>query len=222
MEKTLRVRTITIPMKVNEMFTSIQGEGVYIGIPMFFIRFTGCNLRCEWCDTQYAFYEGEEMSIGEIVKKVEESGMEWVCLTGGEPLLQEDIYQLVDILLRKGYKVLVETNGSLPVEKLPTEEDLVISLDIKTPSSKMEKAMLFENLEYLGPRDFVKFVIADEKDFEYAKKIIEKYEIEQEIVFQPVWGTELKWLAERVIQENLNVRVLPQLHKIIWGNKRGV
>ncbi len=209
-------------MKVNEMFTSIQGEGIYIGVLMFFVRLTGCNLRCEWCDTEYAFYEGEEMSIDSIIKKVEESGMKWVCITGGEPLLQEEVYKLIDILLRKEYKVLLETNGSILIDKLPTEENLVISLDIKTPSSKMERAMRFENLNYLGPKDFVKFVIMDENDFEYAKKIIEKYEIDKEIIFQPVGGTNLKWLAEKVVEEHLNVRVLPQLHKIIWGNKRGV
>jgi len=209
-------------MKVNEMFKSIQGEGIYIGVPMFFIRLTGCNLRCEWCDTQYAFYEGEEMSINSIVKSVEDSGLKWVCITGGEPLLQEDVYKLIDTLIRKGYKILLETNGSILIDKLPTEDNLVISLDIKTPSSKMEKAMRFANLDYLGPKDFVKFVIMDEKDFEYAKKIIEEYEIDKEIVFQPVGGTNLKWLAERVVEEGLNVRVLPQLHKIIWGNKRGV
>ncbi len=204
------------------MFTSIQGEGIYIGVPMFFVRLTGCNLRCEWCDTEYAFYEGEEMSIDSIVKKVEESGMKWVCITGGEPLLQEEVYKLIDILLRKDYKILLETNGSILIDKLPTEENLVISLDIKTPSSKMERTMRFENLNYLGPKDFVKFVIMDEGDFEYAKKIIEKYEIDKEIIFQPVGGTNLKWLAEKVVEEKLNVRVLPQLHKIIWGNKRGV
>ncbi len=204
------------------MFTSIQGEGIYIGVPMFFVRLTRCNLRCEWCDTEYAFYEGEEMSIDSIVKKVEESGMKWVCITGGEPLLQEEVYKLIDILLRKDYKILLETNGSILIDKLPTEENLVISLDIKTPSSKMERTMRFENLNYLGPKDFVKFVIMDEGDFEYAKKIIEKYEIDKEIIFQPVGGTNLKWLAEKVVEEKLNVRVLPQLHKIIWGNKRGV
>ncbi len=204
------------------MFTSIQGEGIYIGVPMFFVRLTRCNLRCEWCDTEYAFYEGEEMSIDSIVKKVEESGMKWVCITGGEPLLQEEVYKLIDILLRKDYKILLETNGSILIDKLPTEENLVISLDIKTPSSKMERTMRFENLNYLGPKDFVKFVIMDEGDFEYAKKIIEKYEIDKEIIFQPVGGTNLRWLAEKVVEEKLNVRVLPQLHKIIWGNKRGV
>ncbi len=222
MEKHIIHDAIYSAMKVNEMFTSIQGEGTYIGLPMFFIRFTGCNLRCEWCDTQYAFYEGEEMSIEEIVNSVEKSGMKWVCLTGGEPLLQEDIYKLINILLRRNYNVLLETNGSIPIDELPTEENLVISLDIKTPSSKMEKAMKFENLQYLGPKDFVKFVIKDDVDFEYAKRIIEKYEIKQEVVFQPVGGRDIKWLVDKVLESKLNVRVLPQLHKIIWGNKRGV
>ena len=209
-------------MKVNEMFLSIQGEGIYIGKPMFFIRLTGCNLRCAWCDTQYAFYDGKEMSKEEIIERVREEDVEWVCITGGEPLLQEEVYGLIDSLLSLGYKVLVETNGSVPVDKLPTEDSLVISLDIKTPSSKMEKAMVFENLDYLGPKDYVKFVIADEKDFQYAKGIIEKYGIDREIVFQPVWGASLEWLTKRVLEEGLNVRVLPQLHKIIWGDRRGV
>ncbi len=209
-------------MKINEMFLSIQGEGTYIGVPMFFIRLTGCNLRCEWCDTKYAFYEGEDMDIEEIMQRVRDAGVEWVCITGGEPLLQDDVYKLIDALLKEGHRVLLETNGSISIENLPTEENLVVSLDIKTPSSRMENAMRFENLDYLGPKDFVKFVIADERDFEYAKGIIERYKIEQDIVFQPVGGTDLKWLVEKVLNSRMNVRVLPQLHKIIWGEQRGV
>ncbi len=208
-------------MKVNEMFTSIQGEGPYMGIPMFFVRFTGCNLRCEWCDTQYAFYEGVDMELEEIVNAVKKAGKKWVCLTGGEPLLQKDIYRLIDILLKE-YNVVLETNGSILIDRLPTEENLIVSLDIKTPSSKMEKYMLLENIDYLGPKDYLKFVIKDERDFQYAKNIIEEREIKSEIIFQPVWGTDMRWLAERVLEENLNVRVLPQLHKLIWGERRGV
>ena len=208
-------------MKVNEMFVSLQGEGPYIGIPMFFIRFTGCNLRCEWCDTQYAFYEGKEMNIEEIIKEVKKSGRKWICLTGGEPLLQEEIYKLTDLLLEE-HNVIVETNGSILIDQLPTEENMIVALDIKTPSSKMEKHMRLENLDYLGPKDYVKFVIMDERDFQYAKKIINEREIRSEVIFQPVGGTALRWLAERVLEEKLNVRVLPQLHKIIWGDRRGV
>ncbi len=208
-------------MKVNEMFKSLQGEGIYIGIPMFFVRFTGCNLRCAWCDTKYAFYEGVEMSVDEVADKVEKSGLTWVCLTGGEPLIQKDIYKLIYRLMDHN-QILIETNGSILIDQIPTEESVHISLDIKTPSSKMHQAMRFENLDYLGPGDFIKFVILDEEDFQYAKRIVEEYSINGDVVFQPVWGTDIRWLAERVIEENLNVRVLPQLHKIIWGEKRGV
>ncbi len=208
-------------LKVNEMFSSVQGEGVYIGIPMFFIRLTGCNLRCKWCDTQYAFYEGEDMEIEEIVKKAKKSGLRWVCLTGGEPLLQKDVYKLIYELMRD-HEILIETNGSILIDEVPTEENVHVSLDIKTPSSGMHKAMRFENLEYLGEGDFVKFIIADDEDYEYAKRILEENEIPVDVVFQPVWGKDIKWLVEKVMNDKLNVRVLPQLHKIIWGEKRGV
>ncbi|NPA74997.1 MAG: radical SAM protein [Euryarchaeota archaeon] len=208
-------------LKVNEMFSSIQGEGIYMGIPMFFIRLTGCNLRCKWCDTQYAFEEGTLMDIDSIVNKALSSGHEWVCLTGGEPLIQKDVYRLIYKLL-KTHNVLIETNGSISVEELPVEDNLHIALDIKTPSSEMHRAMNFENLSYLGPGDFVKFVIMNEEDYEYAKNILEKHDIGVEVVFQPAWGTDIKWLVEKVMEDKLKVRVLPQLHKLIWGEKRGV
>jgi len=144
-----------------------------------------------------------------------------VCLTGGEPLLQKDVYRLIYRLM-ENHNILIETNGSVSIEEVPTEENVVISLDIKTPSSGMHHAMKFENLEYLGPRDFVKFVIMDEEDYNYAKSILEKYEIKTEVVFQPVWGTDIKWLIKKVMEDKVNVRVLPQLHKIIWGERRGV
>ncbi len=207
-------------LKINEMFSSIQGEGLYMGIPMFFIRLTGCNLRCKWCDTEYAFEEGKMMSIDEIMKEVDSSGLKWVCLTGGEPLLQKEVYPLIYRLMEE-HSILVETNGSISVEELPTDDNIHIALDIKTPSSGMHRAMRFENLEYLGPGDFVKFVIMDSTDYEYSRKIIEDYDI-KEAVFQPAWGTDIKWLIDRAIKDKLNVRVLPQLHKMIWGNKRGV
>ena len=208
-------------MKVNEMFISLQGEGPYMGIPMFFLRLTGCNLRCKWCDTQYAFYEGKDMGVMDIFNDIEKSGMEWICITGGEPLLQSDIYRLIDLLL-KDHKVIVETNGSILIDKLPVDEELVVALDIKTPSSGMDKFMKLENIDYLGPKDYLKFVIKDNRDFEYARKIIEDRDIKGEIIFQPVWGTDLRWLAEKVLNEKLNIRVLPQLHKLIWGERRGV
>ena len=209
-------------MKVNEIFKSIQGEGIYIGTPMLFVRLTGCNLRCKWCDTKYAYTEGEEWKLEDLLKRIEKENMEWVCITGGEPLIQDETYLLVDALLRKGHKVLIETNGSVDISKLPTEENLVVSLDIKTPSSGMHNFNQFKNLDYLGPNDYVKFVIADETDFEYAVKIINTRDIKTEIVFQPLWGTDMEKLVKMVLDANLNVRVLPQLHKMIWGEKRGV
>ena len=208
-------------LKVNEMFPSIQGEGIYIGMPMFFIRLTGCNLRCKWCDTKYAFEEGTNMEISDILEKIDESNLEWVCLTGGEPLLQKDVYRFIYRVMNT-HRILIETNGAVPIEDVPTEENISISMDIKTPSSGMHKLMRFENLEYLGDGDFVKLVIMDENDYEYAKKVLRDYKITSEVVFQPVWGGNIRWLIEKVMKDKLKVRVLPQLHKIIWGEKRGV
>jgi len=206
-------------MKISEMFLSLQGEGLYIGVPMYFVRTAGCNLRCAWCDTPYALTGGKEMSVKEVYSEIIKEGkrgIQWVCITGGEPLLQKDIYKLLYALLDSNFMVLFETNGSLPIDELPTEENLIVSMDIKTPSSKMHDKMNFKNIEVLGPTDYVKFVIADDRDYDYAKKIIREYE-PYNIVMQPVGGVDLKWLAEKVIQDRLgNVRVLPQLHKIIW------
>ncbi len=208
-------------LKVNEMFPSIQGEGIYIGMPMFFIRLTGCNLRCKWCDTKYAFEEGTNMEISDILEKIDESNLEWVCLTGGEPLLQKDVYRFIYRVMNT-HRILIETNGAVSIEDVPTEENIAISMDVKTPSSGMHKSMRFENLEYLGDGDFVKLVIMDENDYEYAKKVLRDYKITSEVVFQPVWGGNIRWLIEKVMKDKLKVRVLPQLHKIIWGEKRGV
>ncbi|MEM2722403.1 MAG: radical SAM protein, partial [Thermoplasmata archaeon] len=159
-------------MKVNEIFYSIQGEGVYMGIPMVFVRFTGCNLRCSWCDTKYAWEEGKEMKIDEILAEIKKYKTNWVCITGGEPLLQEDIYKFIDRLLNMGYKILLETNGSITLENLPCEDNLIVDMDIKTPSSGMSKFMDLSNLEILGPKDTVKFVIANQEDYAFFKEFI--------------------------------------------------
>ncbi|MEM2938374.1 MAG: radical SAM protein [Thermoplasmata archaeon] len=209
-------------MKVNEIFYSIQGEGVYIGIPMVFVRFTGCNLRCSWCDTKYAWEEGKEMKIDEILAEIKKYKTNWVCITGGEPLLQEDIYKFIDRLLNMGYKILLETNGSITLENLPCEDNLIVDMDIKTPSSGMSKFMDLSNLEILGPKDTVKFVIANQEDYAFFKEFIKNNEIKGEIILQPEGNKNLKWLVEKVLEDQLNVRVLPQLHKIVWGDKRGV
>jgi len=209
-------------LTVNEMFYSLEGEGPYIGIPTFFIRLTGCNLRCEWCDTKYSFYEGEKKEIDSIVDEAQKYDTKFVCITGGEPLLQKDVYKLMYKLLDIGKSIILETSGSISIQDVPTEDDVFIAMDIKTPSSKMVEHNLYDNIELLGKKDYLKFVIADQKDYEFSKEIIKKYAFEGEIIFQPVGGLNLKWLAEKVLTDKINVRVLPQLHKMIWGDRRGV
>ena len=207
-------------MIVNEIFLSIQGEGKEIGLPTVFVRLTGCNLRCSWCDTKYAFTEGKEMKIQDIMEEVERYGIKRVCLTGGEPLLQEGSRILMKELLDKGYHIVLETNGSLPIDAV--DERVLISMDWKTPSSREQDKMLESNLKYLKKKDQLKFVIADEGDYRYALHIIESHELGTEIIFQPLGGMNLRWLAERIIEDRVDVRVLPQLHKVIWGDERGV
>jgi len=209
-------------MMVSEIFFSLQGEGVLMGTPTTFVRFVGCNLDCSWCDTKYAREGGKEMSANEIFDRVEEIGSPFVSLTGGEPLVQEDIYQLLDALLENGYQVTVETNGSLPLERMPNSEELMISMDVKCPSSGMSDKLHPDNLEFLGPRDQLKFIIADRVDYLYAKKVLREHEVNCPIIMTPVGGQDLKPLAEWVLADKMWVRVLPQLHKIIWGDKRGV
>jgi 7-carboxy-7-deazaguanine synthase len=208
-------------MRIVEIFRSLQGEGRLIGTPTTFIRAEGCNLDCSWCDTRYAREGGKENSIGQIMERVEELKIPFICITGGEPLLQPDIYKLVDGLLRAGYHVTVETNGSLSVEELPCSENLLISMDVKCPSSGMAERMHWENIELLAPSDQVKFVLADRKDMEYAMKVMGEHEIQCPVIFTPVGGLALKPVAEFVLQNDIQARVLPQLHKMIWGEKRG-
>lgn len=208
-------------MKVNEIFLSLQGEGKEIGRPTVFIRLTGCNLRCVWCDTTYAFYEGKEMCIEDVMKEAETYGIKRVCITGGEPLLQrDDVLELMEALISKKYEISIETNGSLPIDGIP--EEVLISMDWKTPSSGEQDKMLESNLKALKEKDQLKFVIADERDYEYAKDFLRSHDVGCEMVFQPVGGIKIGWLAEKIIYDRIDVRILPQLHKIIWGSRKGV
>ncbi|MFQ5910379.1 MAG: 7-carboxy-7-deazaguanine synthase QueE [Thermoplasmata archaeon] len=209
-------------MIVNEIFKSLQGEGIEIGVPTVFVRLSGCPLRCKWCDQQDAWVEGKSKGIEEVVDEVAGHDCPYVCVTGGEPLAQDDTIRLVSALIDAGYMVSVETGGSMPLQELPCSENLMVSLDIKCPSSGMHERMDFSNIELLSPSDQLKFVIADREDYEYAKSIIEKYGPQCSIVMQPVGGKDLRWLAESVLEDGLRVRVLPQLHKVIWGDKKGV
>ena len=214
-------------LRVSEIFLSIQGEGLYMGAPTVFIRLAGCNLRCSWCDTRYAWEPeaGREMSVKEAVKEAVEMGaldVGRVCVTGGEPLMQRDAYSLVSRLLDMGLWVVLETNGTFPVAALPCEERLTVSMDVKCPSSGMHHKAVLDYIEDLGPTDQLKFVIADEGDYDFAVEVLSKHNPGCPVVFTPVGGVDMRWLAERILGDRLPVRVLPQLHKIIWpGEERG-
>ena len=209
-------------MEITEIFHSIQGEGSRIGIPTTFIRTTRCNLRCEWCDTKYAWEDGEQIEVTEILDKVNNIGCEHICLTGGEPLIQEESLVLIDSLLETDrFEVLVETNGSIDIEPIINRE-VIVSMDYKTPSSKMNEEMIDDNLDKLRKQDQLKFVISDQEDYNFAKEICKKAPGHTEMIFQPAGGglERLRWIAESIIQERLDVRVLPQLHKIIWPGEK--
>jgi 7-carboxy-7-deazaguanine synthase len=207
-------------MRICEMFRSVQGEGLMIGAVTFFIRSVGCNLSCDWCDTRYSREGGEEMSVQRIrdCAKNERN----ICITGGEPLLQDDVYELLNALLDDGKNIVLETNGSVDISKVPAHKDLMISMDIKCPSSGMSEMMNLSNIQYLKPTDQLKFVISDGSDLEYAVSFIGSHDIPCNIIFSPLGGMDIEPLTEEAVERGLNVRVLPQLHKLIWGNKRSV
>jgi 7-carboxy-7-deazaguanine synthase len=208
-------------MKINEIFYSIQGEGKWTGFPNIFIRTTGCNLRCSYCDTKYAYKEGIEKTIQEIINEIKKFNCNKICITGGEPLQQKDINELINHLINYKYNVLVETNGSLKIDTLKEKKKLIISMDIKTPSSKMHNKMCLQNIKILRKKDQIKFIIKNKKDYDFAKKIIQKFKPKCEIFFQPIWKTNSEKLAKWILDDNLKVKFGLQIHKIIWGDKKG-
>lgn len=207
-------------LNINEIFYSIQGEGKNAGKPCVFIRLQGCNLRCEWCDTKYAWNTNENiiMSFDEIIKEVDKYDCHFVEFTGGEPLLQENFIDLAQFFLDKEYMVAVETSGSKNISNLPA--DIIKIMDIKCPSSGMSENNLFENFSHLNIIDEIKFVIADEKDYHYAKRIIEKYKLNQKvnhIALSPSYGLlDGAKLAELILNDHLDVSLGLQLHKYLW------
>lgn len=209
-------------MLICEIYQSIQGEGTQMGLPTVFVRVTGCPLRCRWCDEPRALSEGTVMTLDDIKERIGAYPTKNVCLTGGEPLAHKQAGTLMRTLADDGFSVTVETSGALPIDELPRIPGITISMDIKCPSSGMQDRMKFENLGLLRLWDQVKFVIADRTDYEYAKKVIDERNTAATVVFQPEGGREMLPLVDWVLQDGLNVRVLPQLHKIIWRDKRGV
>lgn len=210
-------------MRVTEIFHSIQGESSHAGRPTTFVRLTGCNLRCVWCDSEYTFTGGTKMSVEEVLESVASYGCRLVEITGGEPLLQKEAFTLIERLADRGHEVMVETSGSLDIS--PVDERATIVLDLKCPGSGEVERNLYENLERLREHDEIKFVIADRADYEWAKGTIETYGLRSgNVLFSPVWGVlELRELARWILEDKLEVRLQTQLHKHIWGgDARGV
>jgi 7-carboxy-7-deazaguanine synthase len=210
---------------INEIFYSVQGESTYAGRPCVFVRLTACDLRCSWCDTEYAFYEGRKRSLDEVVAQVEGYGCDLVEVTGGEPLLQAEVYPLMAALLERGKTVLLETGGHRSTEKVPAR--VVTILDVKCPGSGEAERMHWPNLDRLRAHDEVKFVIRDRVDYEYAREALTRHRLPGRVAaihFSPVHGVlDGRTLSEWVLADRLPVRVQLQLHKYIWSPEtRGV
>ncbi len=207
-------------MKICEIFYSIQGESTFSGLPCIFIRTSGCNLRCSYCDTRFAYEEGYEMKTSKILEKIKKFDCNLIEITGGEPLLQKEVYDFIEKALEANYKILIETNGSILTDRLP--QQVIKILDIKCPGSGQSEMMDFNNLSYLKRDDQVKFVITDEGDYNWAKNVISKNNltsITENILFSSVYGIlDSKKLAEWILKDNLDVRLQVQIHKIIWGS----
>lgn len=221
-------------MYVTEIFKSIQGEGTRAGLPCIFVRLTGCNLRCTWCDTAYAFHGGQKMSVEDVVERVEllnrrsdgeSAGIPLAELTGGEPLLQQEVYPLAERLLAAGYTVMLETSGERFIGGLP--KDVIRIVDVKCPDSGEPNTFEMRNLAELNKKDEVKFVISSRKDYEFARNFTREHRLEErvhELLFSPVhedpqgnWrGLEPRELVEWMLQDGLGARLGLQLHKIVW------
>ncbi len=206
-------------MQVTEIFFSIQGESSFAGEPCVFVRLTGCNLRCSWCDTEYAFYDGQPMEVEEVLRRVHAYPARVVEITGGEPMLQErELLPLMARLLEEGYRVLLETSGERFLGRVPPE--VVKVMDVKCPGSGEAEKFRFENLHVLTPNDEVKFVLADRADYEFARQFLQRHGLSAKVravIFSPVFGQlEPRQLAEWILADGLRVRLGLQLHKFIW------
>ena len=201
---------------INEIFHSIQGESSYAGLPCVFVRLTACNLRCTWCDTKYSFHEGVPMKLADIIVKVLEYNCPLVEITGGEPLLQPNVFPLMTRLCDLGKRVLLETSGSVDVAAV--DPRVVKVMDLKCPSSGEAAKNLYTNLRHLDKKDEVKFVIADRADYDWAKRVLAEHHVTGTVLFAPVWEQlPLKDLAGWILADKLPVRLQTQWHKIIWG-----
>ena len=209
-------------LRITEIFSSIQGESTTIGLPTVFIRLTGCPLRCQYCDTSYAFKGGEWMSLNEIESKVAVYNLKYVTVTGGEPLAQKACINLLTDLCDKNYNVSLETSGALDIS--PVDPRVVKVMDIKTPASSESEKNRWENLNYLREQDQVKFVLCNQADYQWAKKIINEHNLTNRcsVLFSPSYKQlEAKKLAEWIVKDQLDIRFQLQLHKVLWGDEPG-
>ncbi len=211
-------------LKVNEIYYSIQGESSKAGLPCVFVRLTYCNLRCTYCDTEYAFYDGSDKTIEEIIAEVRKYDCKLVEITGGEPLVQNESLDLMKRLCDEGFEVMLETGGSLPIKDIDMR--VMIIMDLKCPSSKMIKKNLYENIDHIKPSDEIKFVIGTREDYDWSKEIIIKYSLTKKcsVLFSVVFGQlEPVQLVNWILEDKIDVRYQLQMHKIIWHpEKKGV
>ena len=211
-------------LKINEIFYSIQGESTYAGLPCVFIRLTGCNLRCSYCDTAYAFYEGEDKTFSEILAQIEGYKCRLVEITGGEPLIQKNVLPFVQMLCDSGYEVLLETGGHMDITALDSRVKRIV--DIKCPSSGESQKVRWKNLDILTENDQLKFVLGDREDYLWAKDVIEEHALSGRcpLIMSPVFGKmDYAILAKWILEDHLPVRLQLQLHKYIWPpDARGV
>lgn len=209
-------------LNLSEIFYSIQGESTCAGLPCIFIRLAGCNLRCKYCDTTYGYETSFSLEPGEILQEIQKyEPVKLVEITGGEPLLQEEVYTLFELLDKNNYKILLETNGSIKLEKVPHYVTKIV--DVKCPGSGEENSFLLGNLKHISPRkDEIKFVILDRRDYDWAKDFIKKHNLQKYIIlFSPVLEKlESQKLARWITEDKLPVRMQLQLHKLIWGKDR--
>ncbi len=211
-------------LKINEIFYSIQGESSYTGLPCVFVRLTYCNLRCSYCDSEYAFYEGENMSLSDINAEIKRYPTKLVMVTGGEPLLQKKSVNLMQSLIKDNYCVMLETSGSLSLGDVPKE--VIKIVDFKCPSSNMKHKNNWSILTDIDQKDEIKFVIGNKQDYNWSKSKIIKHNLYEkcQILFSPIYGKiDMKDLCSWILNDGLNVRLQTQLHKLIWGpDKKGV
>ena len=211
-------------LKINEIYYSVQGESTHAGRPCIFIRLTYCNLRCSYCDTEYAFYDGKDMEITDIMSEIKQWDCNLVEVTGGEPLFQEECIDLLNELVNRNYEVMLETGGSLSISNVPKK--VIKIVDFKCPSSKMVKKNLWSIVDDLQPHDEVKFVIGNRGDFDWAKDRITEYSLDKicTLLFSPTFGEiDPQQIVKWILADNLPVRIQMQMHKMIWSpEEKGV